>query len=92
MKPGKVKVTCKYSIADGSVKIYVNKLLHLSLRRKKIIGIQSYIEGETRKKWIIEIYTAKKTIIVGCKYRYLWEALLRVLDTVPFYSVISDEE
>jgi hypothetical protein len=42
---------------DGSIKIYIDDLIHLSLKREDIIGFQSWIEGDDTKRYIIEYYT-----------------------------------
>lgn len=65
----------------NSIKIYINDILHLAIKKEDLIGIESWVDGENeRKRWHIE-YTTKTTTIES-EYDNIdkWIAILKLLD------------
>lgn len=61
---------------DGSIKIYIDDLIHLSLKREDIIGFQSWIEGDDTKRYIIEYYTKHNSNIINYEYYSIYNGYL----------------
>ena len=72
---------------DGSIKIYIDDIIHISLKREDIIGFQSWIEGDDTKRYIIEYYTKHNSnIYTGYNEEIKWKSVLKLLDEIDFYS------
>jgi len=69
------KKTCKY------FKIYINLVLHLSIKIDEYLGIQSWIDDNNLYRYNIEFYLKNGKGIV-CEYddRILWETILKEID------------
>lgn len=60
------------------IKIYFNNILHLSIDRTKLFGVQSWID---ERDWnIIELYTKDGEILLEYDSRDKWIGVLTVLD------------
>jgi hypothetical protein len=70
-----VEVTCK----NGWLKIYLCGLLHLALRQKDLIGVQSWMNDGM---YLIEYTTTDQEVLTEYDDRQKWEALLHKLDDV----------
>lgn len=59
-----------------NTQIFIDDLLHLSVKTEKLNGVTSYIKGEN--SYAIELYAGQKII---CEYatRALWEEILKQL-------------
>lgn len=70
----KVEVKIKYS----HLKIYIDGILHLSVKVEEIVGIQSYLTGKER--YHIDITT--KTSCIECMYtrKDIWTSILKQID------------
>lgn len=67
------------TIDKNVLKVHINKQLHLAIKRNELIGIQSYVDGNTRL-FVIE-YTTRSGII-KCEYveRDQWTNLCKQVD------------
>jgi hypothetical protein len=68
------------SVEDNQVKIYINELIHLMLRKDKLLGFDSWILENASFKYCIEFYLQGSTILLEYDTREKWEAILRLLD------------
>jgi hypothetical protein len=73
---------CSIKITDA-VKIYIDNVLHLSIKKDELIGIQSW---KTDTMYCIE-YTLKSSSIL-CEYveKDLWINMLNMLDQSNLYA------
>jgi len=63
------------------IKVFIDNILHLSIKRDELIGIQSWIMGyDDNRKYHIEYTT--KTSVIESEYDKLekWQAILKLLD------------
>lgn len=72
-----IQIDCSFY----KIKIYIDKILHLSIRKEDFIGLQSWIEGEGESKEYIIEYVFKTTTIVS-EYDSIdkWKSILNLLD------------
>ncbi len=81
MNKRKIDITAKDSI--DQLKIYINSILHLVLRKNDINSIQSWKIGETN--YVIEIYFKQGQ---SCKAEYnskeKWVAILTHIDNLIY--------
>lgn len=81
----------RYSISNvGKVlKIYINDVLHICVKKVELVGIQSWLNPTTPEersvgfggtKYVIEITT--QTNCIKCEYdtKEKWESILKLLD------------
>jgi len=78
----------KAIVENGSVKIYINDILHVCVKQKNFIGFQAWREGsETREKYhVIEYYTKDKTFKTEYNEREKWISILDLLDKLKLFS------
>lgn len=64
-------------IVNNYIKIYINGILHISIKLEDYQGMQSYIDDFY---FVIEFYTKTKTII--CEYDSVikWKKILKSID------------
>jgi len=74
------------SVKDNAVKIYINNVLHISLKQEDIIGFQSWVDGIDTKRYIIEFYTKGVTFTTGYNEHEKWKTILKALDELDLYS------
>lgn len=68
-------------VKDNNIKIYINRVLFLSLKKDEIIGLQSWIRGDEKLKYCIEFYTKSGTeILTEYDELYKWKSILDLLD------------
>lgn len=72
-----MKIEAKSDSED--IRIYIKGILHLRFPRDKNTKIQSWIEGHS-KKYIIDIWSKKHSVIIEYDNRTLWEKVLKLLD------------
>lgn len=76
----------KYTIVEkeGTIKIFINSLVHLALKKESVVGFQSWIEGKgiEDKNYHIEFYLIKKTIRVEYDQIEKWKAILKLIETI----------
>lgn len=75
-----MKSNISLRIINGVIRIYINELLHLSLRQDNLLGIQSYVFGYSQNDYRIEFYLKETTIIVEYDTKDKWEQILRLID------------
>jgi hypothetical protein len=64
-----------------SLKIYINKILHLELRIKNHDGVQSWFEGDNNKMYYIEFYRIKgEPILLEYNDIKVWKLMLEIID------------
>ncbi len=78
------------TVKDNCLKVYINKVLHFSIKREDIIGFQSWVEGEDTQRFIIEFYTRYQTILVGYDDKDKWIKILNLIDKQDLYSHYSE--
>lgn len=71
---------------DPNLKIFIDNLLHLCIKKEDIFGIQAYIEQSHVHRFKIDIHS-KTGAVIKCEYteRKVWEG---VLDRVNKETVI----
>lgn len=67
----------KVLIDISFITIYINDLIHFTIRRDPLIAIQSYKNGHLSYK--IEYETNEKTIVTEYNNKEIWEAILKGL-------------
>lgn len=67
-------------ITDTTMRIYINDLLHVSLKLSALLGINSWIEGDNQDQYFIE-YTLVGGVI-QCEYNTeaKWVSVLQELN------------
>lgn len=75
-----MKSNISLRIINGVIRIYINELLHLSLRQDNLLGIQSYVFGYSQNDYRIEFYLKETTIIVEYDTKDKWEQILRLIE------------
>lgn len=76
-----IKVEVEVELAY--IRILINGLLHLCVRRVPLIGIQSYKNGH--KLFVIEYQTGTTMIVSEYDKEELWEEILKGLSKVPLF-------
>ncbi len=75
---------CKFSLklANKSIKIYIDGLLHLSIKQSELLSIQSWVNGNGENRQYHIMYTLKNGVEVESDYndRIKWESILKLLD------------
>lgn len=64
------------------IKIYINGLLHLSINRNELLGIQSWLKGTKRRMYYIEFTMRTREILSNYDSRATWAEILKLLDQV----------
>lgn len=82
------KIDIKVSNADDSLKIYINSVLHLCLKRSSLTGFQSWLcdnkDGDTIH--YIEYTVEGKNITTEYTSRSLWENILSSLNKQKVFT------
>ncbi len=71
----------KLIISNKQIKIFINDILHLSIKQKQLVGIQSWIMGyDADRKYCIE-YTLKTSVVLS-EYddAEKWKSILDLLN------------
>jgi hypothetical protein len=63
-----------------TIRIYVNELIHVLIKRDEFVGIQSW--GDGGGKWCIAFYTKTGIITTEQDSREKWESILRALKNI----------
>jgi hypothetical protein len=77
----------KTELSQRSVKIYVNGIVHLNLKRSYILGYQSWIEG-AKEPWVYNIEFSLRrhqTVLLQYDMREKWGLVLRELDALEIW-------
>lgn len=62
-------------------KIYIDDILHLSLKIEDYAGVQSWINGRTGSVYEIELYVKGIShIVLGYDKKETWEKILKLID------------
>ena len=69
-----VKITLEH------LRIYINEILHISIKLDEILGIQSWIHS--KKSYKIEFYLKKSTILCVYDNFYKWKTILTGIDNL----------
>lgn len=67
-------------IKDNNIKIFIDGILHLSIKHDELIGFQSWILGDDEKIYCIEYYTKSKDILTEYNNFEKWKSILGLLD------------
>ncbi len=68
---------------DNSIKIYLEGLLHLSLKQSELVGFQSWKPTEADGMYCIEFYMKGNTILCEYVNEKLWCNVLGLLEYIP---------
>jgi hypothetical protein len=68
------------SVEDNQVKIYINGLIHLMLKKDRLLGFDSWILENASFKYCIEFYLQGGTILLEYDTQEKWAAVLKLLD------------
>jgi len=71
--------TFKIRNQDNKVDIFIDNIIHLSLKKDELIGFQSWIEGVEHKIYYIEFYMRKKDILAEYDKKSMWIGILKLL-------------
>lgn len=71
-------------IEDGYIKIYINDLLHLSIKVSEYIGIQSWIYPGSTTPYNIEYYTKSKKILTQYDSIEKWKTILTFINSISY--------
>jgi len=72
-----------------SLKIYINEKLHLFIKQKDLVGLQSWYSSTTEaerqcgffeKKYVIEYITTRNVITTEYNKIEMWEEVLRLIN------------
>ena len=74
-------------IKDNAIKIYFNGYIHVAIKQKDIKGFQSWIMGDENKKYCIEFYIDKVSILTEYDERDKWETILKLLDNSEIFQI-----
>lgn len=61
-------------IHHGNIRVFINKILHISVRIEEVVGMTSYIVD---KIYYIEIYTTSNTVESNYIDIKLWKRILK---------------
>lgn len=71
----------KLKIIDNYFKIFIDDLLHVSIKRTELIGLQSWLTDEENGCWYyIEYILKNREILTGYDKRDTWTKILTLLD------------
>lgn len=72
----------KYDIkvSANSIKLYINELLHLYIKKDDLTGLQSWIEGSDKQSFHIEFYTKNGEIECVYDSKEKWENILKLIN------------
>ena len=73
----------KVKVNDGTVKVYVNGILHVSIKRDVLISVQSW---EVDGVYYIQYQTTSGGIMTDYDTADKWLAILKELDSVDLYQ------
>lgn len=82
------KIDFKLSIADNQIKIYLNDTLHLCLKQDELIGIQSWVKGDTHQSYWIEYTLKDREILTGYDCIEKWKEVLKLLDSNNLFPTL----
>lgn len=68
------------SVKNNYIKIYINGIIHVCLKRDEFIGFQSYYRGYNSDLYVIEFYMKMQIIKVEYDLIDKWKAVLKLLD------------
>lgn len=70
----------KVEVTYYTVGIYINDLLHVRFNRKNYIGLQSWIDGDSQKKYSIEFHFTGHSFYTDYDNKEIWSEILKELD------------
>jgi len=74
-----VKAEITHTIKD--LRIYIDGILHVHLLSDRYVGMQSWIDGDKKQKYYIEITVSKgKNILMAYDSKETWLAVLKLID------------
>jgi hypothetical protein len=71
------------TLSGKSLKLYINGFLHLSIRRERLLGVQSW---EMDGKFCIEYTLDDAVILTEYNKPDKWKAILKLLDESELYQ------
>lgn len=74
-----IKAEIVHTIKD--LRIYIDGILHVHLLSDRYVGMQSWIDGDKKQKYYIELTVSKgKNILMEYQTKETWLAVLKLLD------------
>ncbi len=74
-------------LSKCTLRIYMNELLHLCIKRKEVVGVRSHIQEVPLtdleykgRKWVITFICRDTEVVCEYDKRETWEEILRLLD------------
>jgi hypothetical protein len=81
-----IENTYKVTLQDGALKIYINGLIHMSLKQEELIGFKSWFENSRAKRqYYIEYSLRESTMLLEYNCFERWKFLLTELDKLNLY-------
>lgn len=80
-----------HSISQSSLKLYINSVLHLCLKRNDLVGIQTWISGSDKPKFYIEYTMKTGSILTGYDTIEKWKQVLEILDKISTYDIFPSD-
>jgi hypothetical protein len=79
----------KIEVDWNHIKIYMNDVLHVLLKKEELVGIQAWIEGHGINSTYHIKYYMKNKIHIKSEYWDIqhWQEVLRVLDQQDLFSL-----
>ena len=74
-------------ISDGAISILFNKQLHLLIKEKEFVGLQSWFTDDKPTKYFIEFYL--KTGKIKCEYTCIgrWKQVLELFNKYNIFNI-----
>lgn len=79
MKSLNRKSKVEVKIHFGNLRIFINDILHVSVKIREIIGLTSYIISQV---WYIEIYTTSSTVEFNYTDIRIWKEVLSQIENI----------
>jgi hypothetical protein len=67
-------------IKDNQIKIFINDVLHLMIKKDEFTGLQSWIIGDEKKTYYIEFYLKSGDILAEYDNKEKWTKILTLLN------------
>jgi hypothetical protein len=72
------KITCHSDHRD--LRIYIDGLLHFHILKKDYVMLQSYLVGDKKKIYHIDLHTSTTLMELEYEDKIIWEEILKLID------------
>lgn len=72
----------RISVEFDQIKIYINGLVHISLKKSKVLGYQSWTETKALYSYYIRFYLDGGNILATYDDKEKWQEILILLNTI----------